>query len=339
MLQIKTLHIWILCLVLGPLAGAKANEPIGLSRQIDQLIRQLDDNSFRARQQASRKLTRIGEPALEALHNATKHPSVEVRHRAGTLIPLIQRFQLYTVSRDGRLFRLEIAKNHVTTKLIAKLGKPFHDRNVRTEGLAMAPDGTLYAAVVFVSESGTTSRLYRISACSNTATCIGEIAAAEVDGLDFGRDGKLYGAISSGSKTLALGLRQIVTINTATGHPSPTVNEVRFRDLDALAFDSNGRAFVTNGSKGLFSIDLTTKNKFAHVLTDPKFRRLLRVNDEMEGICITSEGAIFGMLNEERTFLARLDPNTGRVVKIGDLGFAALCLAANKNTTNTKTAQ
>jgi sugar lactone lactonase YvrE len=243
---------------------------------------------------------------------------------------LIQRFQLYTISRDGRLFRLNITRNHVKPTLIAKLGRPFGDRNVRTEGLAMAPDGALYAAVVFVSKAGTNSRLYRISPRSGSATFVGEIAAAEVDGLDFRRDGKLYGAISSGSRTLALGLRQIVTINTTTGHPSPTVNEVTFGDLDALAFDSAGNALVTNGRKGLFSIDLMRKHKFSHVFTDPEFRRLLRANDEMEGLCITSEGVVFGLCHEERTFLVRLDPKAKRVTRIGDLGFGALCLATEK---------
>lgn len=335
----KTLNLTVCVIVfLTPsvLNVAWGDEHGGKPTHIARLIRQLDDNSFRVRKQASLKLLKIGEPALDALHDASRRSSEEVRLRVRTLIQLIQRFELFTLSRDGRLFRLEVAGNHVKTKLIAKLGAPFDDRNVRPEGLAMGPGGALYAAVVFVSETGSKTRLYRIRARTGVATYIGDIAAAEVDGLDFGPDGQLYGAISSRSKALAIGLRQIVKIDMATGQASSTLNEVTFDDLDALGFDSSGKALVTNGSKGLFAIDLTRKNTIADVITDAEFRRFLRANDQMEGMCITREAAIFGLCHEDRTCLVRVDPKSKRVTKIGDLGFGALCLATNRNPISTK---
>ena len=316
--------------MLSVITAAWGSEPPRLSAQIEELVSQLDDSSFRVRQRASRQLLRIGKPALEALRDSTRHPSAEVRQRAKILIELIQRFELYTVSRDGRLFRLEIAKNQVKTRLVAKLGAPFDKRNVRTEGLAVAPDGSLYASVVFASDAGKVSRLYQLSLMTGSAKLIGDMITTEVDGLDFGPDGKLYGAISSGSRTLARGLRQIVTIDTNSGVVSPTANEVTFADLDALAIDSKGLALVTNGSRGMFSINPAQKRDLSHVFVNDAFRQFLRDNDEMEGLCITREGVVFGLCDEERTFLVRLDQQAKRVTRIGDLGFGALCLAAKK---------
>jgi hypothetical protein len=313
----------------GWLQRAQADE-VALSDRIEELARELDDNSFRRRERASRQLLKIGKPALEALRDATRHSSADVRIRAETLIAKIQSFQLYTVSRDGRLFQLEITGNRLKRRLVARLGAPFNKRNVRTEGLAVAADGSLYASVVFVSNSGAVSRLYQLSALTGAARLIGDMATTEVDGLDFGPNGKLYGVISSGSRTLARGLRQIVTIDTNSGAVSPTANEVTFADLDALTIDSKGLALVTNGSRGLFSINPAQKRDLSHVFVNDAFRRFLRANDEMEGLCITREGVVFGLCNEERTVLVRLDPQTKRVTRIGDLGFGTLCLATKR---------
>ena len=86
----------------------------------------------------------------------------------------------------------------------------------------------------------------------------------------------------------------------------------------------------------MFAIDLTRKNTIADVITDAEFRRFLRANDQMEGMCITSDTAIFGLCHEDRTCLVRVDLKTKRVTKIGDLRFGALCLATNKNPINAK---
>lgn len=50
--------------------------------QLDQLIQQLDADSFAARENAAQALRAIGKPALAALHKARDHKSLEVRWRA-----------------------------------------------------------------------------------------------------------------------------------------------------------------------------------------------------------------------------------------------------------------
>jgi sugar lactone lactonase YvrE len=227
--------------------------------------------------------------------------------------------------------RIDVGKNYMKISLVAKLGEPFEKPKVRVEGLTMTPTGILYASTVFDSDSGRQSRLYRIDSRTAAVTFIGKIAAAEVDGLDFGENGKLYGAISSCLRSQAAGLRQIVTIDTATGRASSTATEITFRDVDALAIAPTGMAFITSGSSGLYAVNLLRKNERSSVFTHLRFQRFLRANDQMEGMCITSDGAIFGLCHEKRSFLVRVDPQSGRVTKLGDLGFAALCLTADKS--------
>jgi sugar lactone lactonase YvrE len=318
--------LWLVTLAAADEPNRSLEQSRKLAEQIDQLIRQLDDDSFSIREQASRRLAGIGKPALGALQEAAKSSSAEVQFRARALIELMQRFRLYTVSHEGHLFRIDVGKMHLKTSLLAKLGEPFEKPNVRVEGLAMAPDGVLYASAVFDAKAEPQSRLYRIDPRTGVATFVGEIVAMQVDGLDFGPDGKLYGAISSGSKARAVGLRQIVSIDIRTGKPISTATEVTFGDVDALAFSPTGEVFVTSGCSGLFSVNPLRKNERASVLDDVRFQRYLRVNGDIEGMCMTDDGSIFGLCRKNRTTFVRVDPKSGRVTELGHLPFAAQCL-------------
>ena len=95
----RSLTVLLTCILyslVGSPPAVIADEPIGLSKQIDELIHQLDDDSFEIREQASGELARIGKPALGALQEATKSPSAEVRFRARVIIEFMKRFKLYT---------------------------------------------------------------------------------------------------------------------------------------------------------------------------------------------------------------------------------------------------
>ena len=54
--------------------------------EIARLIQKLGSDDFEEREAASKSLARIGEPALDALRQATKSPDVEVRRRATALV-------------------------------------------------------------------------------------------------------------------------------------------------------------------------------------------------------------------------------------------------------------
>src|SRR5262249_39292288 len=56
------------------------------AKRIAQLIKELDDDAFAVRENASQELAEIGQPALEALKAAAKGPSLEVRRRAQDLL-------------------------------------------------------------------------------------------------------------------------------------------------------------------------------------------------------------------------------------------------------------
>src|SRR5205809_7148336 len=67
---------WFLFWVAGPASGA---EPEPAPAVIDQLIQQLGHDEFGQREDASRRLAQIGEPALAALRRAaTAHADVEI---------------------------------------------------------------------------------------------------------------------------------------------------------------------------------------------------------------------------------------------------------------------
>src|SRR5947207_8412975 len=80
---------WFLFWVAGPASGA---EPEPAPAVIDQLIQQLGHDEFGQREDASRRLVQIGEPALAALRRAaTAHADAEIKHRAATLVRKIEK--------------------------------------------------------------------------------------------------------------------------------------------------------------------------------------------------------------------------------------------------------
>jgi hypothetical protein len=61
------------------------------AKKIDKLIEQLGSSDFKEREQATKALDAIGEPALEALKKAAKGDDIEVRKRAATLVANIEK--------------------------------------------------------------------------------------------------------------------------------------------------------------------------------------------------------------------------------------------------------
>src|SRR5262245_47220597 len=62
------------------------------SREIERLVKQLGDDSFKAREEAGRKLVRdYGESALDALGKAARSDDAEVARRAAELIRTIEK--------------------------------------------------------------------------------------------------------------------------------------------------------------------------------------------------------------------------------------------------------
>src|SRR4051812_11781249 len=77
-----------LSLLLPLLAAAP---PAGPSRaEVARLITQLGDDDFDTREAATERLKEIGEPALDALHEATTSDDLEVRRRARRIIPAVE---------------------------------------------------------------------------------------------------------------------------------------------------------------------------------------------------------------------------------------------------------
>jgi WD40 repeat protein len=68
---------------------------------VEKLIKQLGHDEFEKREEATRQLEKIGEPALEALRKARTSPDAEVRDRADVLVRRIERSLRIEMLRFG----------------------------------------------------------------------------------------------------------------------------------------------------------------------------------------------------------------------------------------------
>lgn len=73
-----------------------ATQPAQLESDIPTLIRQLGDDNFRVRQNASRQLRKLGKSALPALREAEKSKDLEIKSRASELLKEIEHPLVYT---------------------------------------------------------------------------------------------------------------------------------------------------------------------------------------------------------------------------------------------------
>src|SRR5690349_5542357 len=95
-------------------------------QEIERLVKQLDSDSFAERQAATKRLTEIGEPALDALGKAKG--SLEVRRRAEAIIAVIEdkicveRLRLIG-HQPNPDYRRELAKGPVTSVSVSADGK------------------------------------------------------------------------------------------------------------------------------------------------------------------------------------------------------------------------
>jgi uncharacterized protein (TIGR03067 family) len=77
----------VLLAALGGRLGAAPDEP--LADRVARLIEQLGHDEFAKREEASKELDAIGEPALDALRKATSAEDVEIRRRAERIVQAI----------------------------------------------------------------------------------------------------------------------------------------------------------------------------------------------------------------------------------------------------------
>jgi WD40 repeat protein len=73
--------VWVL-----PVIGVDSDD-----KEIEGLVKQLASDDFQRRDQATKRLKEIGEPALHALHKAATSEDLEVRRRAVTLVESMKR--------------------------------------------------------------------------------------------------------------------------------------------------------------------------------------------------------------------------------------------------------
>ena len=82
-----------------PASNTNGAEPQGLVERIKRLVRGLDDDNFQIRERSEQQLIKIGKPALQAVEEATKSSSQEVRFRATrALMKIRQKIRIASIS-------------------------------------------------------------------------------------------------------------------------------------------------------------------------------------------------------------------------------------------------
>jgi hypothetical protein len=81
-------RLFLLCLSAAPVSFVPLLAGDSDDKEIERLVKQLDSDSFAERQAATKRLTEIGEPVLDALGKAKG--SLEVRRRAEAIIAVIE---------------------------------------------------------------------------------------------------------------------------------------------------------------------------------------------------------------------------------------------------------
>jgi hypothetical protein len=138
-----------LSLLLGLAALSQSGEKPSLEKkevsqaEIKKLVLDLGHADFRIREMAMKKLSEIGEPALEPLYEAQKSKNPEISQRAKLLIPEIEWRVLPSKTVNGMQFRLVVDKKWAVPKLGEKnfIKITLEIKNVRDRVFQVFPGG------------------------------------------------------------------------------------------------------------------------------------------------------------------------------------------------------
>ncbi|MGE3805863.1 MAG: DUF1549 domain-containing protein [Gemmataceae bacterium] len=116
-------------------------------RRIEQLVRDLDHNSFDAREQATRELIQLGRQSSLEVHRALDHPSLEVRRRAERILGEI--FPLHNQGELRAVTILDMIGTAESRRLLRKLAShPANEQIGAAARAALARRGVPHAVAV-----------------------------------------------------------------------------------------------------------------------------------------------------------------------------------------------
>jgi hypothetical protein len=197
--------------------------------------------------------------------------------------------------------------------------RPLRDR-LLVGLMALLPLTALAEPVGYVAAF---DRLYRIDLATRQATAVGPIGFNDVDGLAFGPGGVLYGVadatVGPGSGISDL----LITINTTTGAGTLVGPLTGLSgtgpggNLDyGLAFTCDGRLWMSSDSTGqLWEVTPGTGQVRLVTNTATPLSGLAGWGNELFGV-----GVQTGFGNAAQQAAYRIEPSTGNVTLIGNLG-------------------
>jgi hypothetical protein len=197
----------------------------------------------------------------------------------------------YAVATDNNLYSIDLAT--ATPTLIGAVGGGL------MEGLAIAPDGSLYA-----TDSG--GLLYSVNKTTGAGTLIGNTGLGNIEGLDFLGNTLLATNFSSTPSvySLDLGSAAPTLVQTAAGSTG---------SIRTMTVESANTALLRGDSplnNTLWAMDLTTG-----ALVN---RGQMNAGVLIPAMDFASNGLLYALAEDGRLFI--VDPNTAGLTLVGDTG-------------------
>lgn len=186
---------------------------------------------------------------------------------------------LYANDNAGNLYTVDV--NSGVATYVANTGIALSD-------IAFDRNGTLYGIDY--------SSLYRVNSVTGQTTLVGSIGSDSLTGLVFDQDNVLWAAGSS-----------LWRVNTGTGQATEAVYLAGYSSAGDLAFDAQGKLFVTTSTGVLIEVNPGTAT------VSPK----LSIPTDVYGFARADDGTLYGITSYNE--LLRIDPEAGQVTYLRNL--------------------
>ncbi len=294
--------LFLMALALSPPTRAAPDDP-----EIPRLVHQLGSDNFAQRQEATKKLQAIGEPARAALRDASNSPDPEIQRRAATLLQemnaklLVFSHKLHTheihgiaLTADGS--RVISASSDGTIRIVeVKTGKPLHClEHPAAYTVALSADGK---KMISTASSGKPSlRLWDLQTGQELSRLPGYAATA------------YRVALSPDAKHVLLDCypEQVVRLIDIESGDQVHRFQGHTQSIQAVALSADGKFSLSGGHDGTLRLWDNATGK--------EMRRIDGHSDRIWSVALMSDGKRAASGGQERT-IKLWDLQTGNLIR------------------------